>query len=139
MRPCSSKWMNGRDISFDSCGATLTSCHNFTSTSLSEAQWFNYTETLGVNEYCVINVDASQFLGRVVIDGAVSVGVEYDGYDLGEVIDVEVGTSMDLIIYNSDNSQATTFNLGYSSSYLPFASSLILVTMALGSALALFL
>ena len=134
-RPCSSKWKNGKDVSFSSCKATLTSCHNFTSTVVSNGQWFNYTETLGVGEYCVVNVDAASYVGRVIIDDAVSVGVEYDGYDIGEVIDVKLGGSKNLILYNSDNSQATTFTLAYTQAFMVFNT--FISVIALSSAITL--
>ena len=52
--PCSSKWERGKKVSFSSCSPTLTTCHSFTSTSAAAGTWYNYTETLGLGEYCVI-------------------------------------------------------------------------------------
>ena len=56
----------------DYCSPSPTTCHPFTSTSAAAGQWFNFTETLGLNEYCVINVDATNFIAGVVVDDAVT-------------------------------------------------------------------
>ena len=55
--------------------------------------WYNYTETLGSNEYCEINIDASQFVGRVVVDDAMTVGATYS-YNGGT--DLEIGKVLDV-------------------------------------------
>jgi hypothetical protein len=38
-------------------------------------QFFNFTETLGANEYCQIDIDATAFVARVVLDDALTQGV----------------------------------------------------------------
>ena len=48
-RPCTSGWIRGVDMIMDSCAPVATSCQAFVSTSDAAGQWFNYTETLGLN------------------------------------------------------------------------------------------
>jgi hypothetical protein len=36
---------------------------------------FNFTETLGPNEYCKIEVDATAYIARVILDDSVTLGV----------------------------------------------------------------
>ena len=76
-RPCTSKWKRGSKMLMDDCTPKRTTCHPFVSSSSSAGNWFNFTETLGANEYCAIEVDSSSFVGRMVIDDAITVGAEY--------------------------------------------------------------
>ena len=64
-------------LALDDCAPKKTSCHPFVSTEASAGNWFNYTETLGANEYCTIDIDATAFMGRVVVDDTLTVGLEY--------------------------------------------------------------
>ncbi len=61
------------------CKPKATSCHPFVSSNKTAGGWtFNFTETLGLNEYCNIEVDATNFPASVVIDDSVTVGAVYD-------------------------------------------------------------
>ena len=78
-QPCTGtpSWTRGIYTSLDACTPTLTTCHSFTSTSAAGGSWFNFTETLGANEYCVITVDSTNFPAGVVVDDATTVGAQY--------------------------------------------------------------
>jgi hypothetical protein len=76
-RPCTTKWQRGVNLDLDACAPKRTTCHGFTATEASAGNWFNYTETLGANEYCQIDIDTTAYMGRVVIDEALTVGVQY--------------------------------------------------------------
>ena len=55
------------------CKLKATSCHPFKSDNKTAGAWqFNFTETLGSNEYCKIEVDATAYIARVVLDDSVS-------------------------------------------------------------------
>jgi hypothetical protein len=60
----------------ENCGATAATCHSFVSTPQAAGSFFNYTETLAVGQYCIINVDASLFVARLVLDDATTVGLQ---------------------------------------------------------------
>lgn len=76
-RPCSTGWQRGAYTSLDDCAPKMTSCHPFVSTPAAAGVWYNYTETLGANEYCEIQIDTTDYLGRVTIDDAITVGAQY--------------------------------------------------------------
>ncbi len=83
-RPCSTGWKRGKDLNvIKSCAPKKTTCHPFVSDPKARGNWFNYTETLGANEYCEISVDAKNYVAHVVLDDAVTVGATYrkDGKD----------------------------------------------------------
>ena len=75
-RPCSSGWVDGKKLDMIAkCKPKATTCHPFTSTNIAAGSWnINFTETLGPNEYCKIDIDASQYLARVVLDDSVTLG-----------------------------------------------------------------
>ena len=90
-RPCSSTWVLGKNINLVStCTPTSTSCHSFISSTQQAGQQVNYTETLASGEYCDILVDATNFIARVILDDALTLGVEMD-YDIGDVYNVPKG------------------------------------------------
>lgn len=73
----------------------------------------NYTETLASGEYCEVNVDTTAFVGRVVFDDALTLGVEIDDYRIGDVHTVKEGKQEKIIVYNGDTSGAITFTLAF--------------------------
>ena len=82
--PCkngnNSSWERGVLMSIDDCKAkqsTTNTDSTFESTELATGVWQNSTANLGLNEFMVIKVDATQYSASVVIDDAVSVGVIY--------------------------------------------------------------
>ena len=59
-RPCSSDWKAGKDLDMlGDCKPKRTTCHPFVSKPQAAGQFFNFTETLGANEYCQIDIDAT--------------------------------------------------------------------------------
>lgn len=76
-RPCTSGWKRGNSFPLDDCKPRKTSCHPFVSTAVAAGNWFNFTENLGANEYCQIDIDTTEFMGRVTIDDAITVGAQY--------------------------------------------------------------
>lgn len=113
-RPCSSGWNRGKDVGVVSCEPTLTTCHSFVSSPQARGQFVNYTETLASGEYCEIDVDSTAFVSRVVLDDALTLGVELGDYKIGEVHTVKQGTTKKIIVYNGDTSGAITFTLAFS-------------------------
>ena len=109
---------------------TLTTCHSFVSSKDAAGQFYNYTETLGSAEYCIITIDASNFVARVIFNDAITLGVEVDDYEIGDVIDINKGKKRDIVVYNGDTSGAITFTLNFSSSY-KLVSSFVVVAIAL--------
>jgi hypothetical protein len=74
-RPCTSGWVNGKDLDLlNDCKPKQTTCHPFVSKEQAQGSWFNFTETLGSNEYCIIDVDATAYVARVAVDDALTLG-----------------------------------------------------------------
>lgn len=121
-RPCSTKWVRGVNTALDDCTPKLVTCHPFVSTPAADQNWFNFTETLGANEYCTIEIDASQYLARVVLDDAITVGAQYtanagDTYKtqlaIGQQLTVEAGNKIVIEAYNGDTAGSITFTLAF--------------------------
>jgi len=74
--PCSTGWMRGYQIALIvDCDPSLSTCQSFVSSPQQAGQWTNYTETLALGQYCTVEVDATSFVGRVVFDNALTLGV----------------------------------------------------------------
>ena len=75
--PCTPSWERGVRTSLDSCKPTLNTantCNKFSSTEIQAGVWTNCSASLNLNEYMVVTVDATNFVSRVVVDDAVTVG-----------------------------------------------------------------
>ena len=79
------------DIDGD-CKAQLnTECLNFFSEKEKYGQYFNETQYLSEGEYCTITVDATNGVARVAFTDVDSLGVLYNGYEIGTQITVPEG------------------------------------------------
>lgn len=100
---------------FKDCKPKKTTCHPFVSKPQAAGLFFNFTETLGSNEYCEIDVDASLFVARVVVDDALTVGA-YSGageLKIGDTLSIEKGKKGKVYAYNGDTSGSITFTLAF--------------------------
>jgi hypothetical protein len=100
------------------CKPKATSCHPFKSDNKTAGAWqFNFTETLGPNEYCKIEVDATAYIARVVLDDSVTLGALTDNGNkdikVGEVVVVNKGNTKTIYAYNGDTSGSITFTLAF--------------------------
>eukprot|EP00347_Sterkiella_histriomuscorum_P021894 403332395 len=112
-RPCTSGWVGGKNIQLSTCSPSLATCHSFVSNEQAAGQQVNHTETLSSGEYCQISVDATSFLARVVLDDALTLGVDMD-YNVGDVYLVKQGEKKTITVFNGDTSGAITFTLAFS-------------------------
>jgi hypothetical protein len=121
--PCSSRWSRARSLPLDRCQPKENSCTQYTSSPDKRGVWDNHTETLGLGEYCVVTLDAGAFVGRVVIDDAVTVGAQYvkaPGNDtfnttikVGQSVEIGEGLVNKIYIFNGDTSGSITFTLAF--------------------------
>ncbi|TNV72503.1 hypothetical protein FGO68_gene9025 [Halteria grandinella] len=141
-RPCTTKWVRGVKTELEACAPKKVTCHDFVSTEEAAGNWFNYTETLGANEYCVITVNTAAFMGRVVVDEALTVGLQFTSaanatynstLDIGKQLTVDMGNVVTLYAYNGDTSGSITFTLAFRDArYLQMvAKSVVAVTAML--------
>ena len=81
----------------DDCDATnnpgYTACTDFTSTADMKGQFVNETKMLREGEYCTIEIDASQYVAHVYFVDTTELGVLYNGYVVGEGIEIQQGSS----------------------------------------------
>ena len=66
--------------------------------------------------YCIIGVDASKEVARVVFDSTSYLGVEEEDYMIGNVITVDSGVK-EITIYNGAESGDLTFIISFSGAY----------------------
>ena len=100
------------------CKPKATSCHPFKSDNKTAGAWqFNFTETLGPNEYCKIEVDATAYIARVVLYDSVTLGALSGSKEIkvGEIFEVPTGQTKTILPYNEDTSGSITFTLAFRS------------------------
>jgi hypothetical protein len=74
--------------------------------------------------YCVVTVNADDFVARVVFDNTSFLGVEEEDYVIGYPIDVESGEKQ-IVIYNGaadTGSGSVTFIISFSGAYSALSS-----------------
>ena len=54
------------------------------------------------NQKCVVKIDASDWVARVVFDNNALLGVDLPDYKIGDVYTVPRGTKKDIVIFNGD-------------------------------------
>ena len=80
--------------------------------------WNNSTKRLEENTYCDITMDATQGVGRVVFDDTTNLGVEVDGYTIGDVITVKEGEVRTIRVFNGNEAGPLTFLVAFSGAQL---------------------
>ena len=88
---CSSGWTLGKNVPLSACDPVQTTCNNYISTQYSNGVYTNYTEVLALGQECIITVDATNNLARVIFDNSPTLGVEVSGYLMGTPITVPLG------------------------------------------------
>ena len=80
------------DIDED-CGAVeaIGVCDAFVSTKEMYGQYNNGTKSLPAAGKCTVNVDASAALARVIFEDSASLGVLFNGYQIGQPITIPEG------------------------------------------------
>lgn len=99
-------------------------CPNFTSTVNDTALYTNRTYTLSSGSFCVIMVNATSEVARVIFDDTSFLGVELDNYLPGDVITVE-REAKEILIYNGAMSGSVTFVLSYSGAYSALSAGIV--------------
>ena len=100
---CPSKWIPGWMLDIDAdCQArqVIGACMPFVSV---EGYVKNTKQSnLPQGGQCTLTVDATQALGRVQFNKAVSLGVLYNGYEMGQPITIPKGEVQAITIYNGN-------------------------------------
>ena len=116
------------DIIGDCDGQLNTECLNFVSDPEKYGQYFNETQYLSEGEYCTITVDATNGVARVAFTDVDSLGVLYNGYEIGTQITVPEGEIQEITIFNGQEASYGTlaFQLSFTG-----ASNLAVSTFAI--------
>lgn len=113
-RPCPSEWKRGKEMTLDDCEAQEANCPSFISSKqydLNEPDGRprNITFTLRSGQKCNVKIDATEYVGRVLFANIQGfLGVEYEGYVLGEKITVDSGVE-EILIYNANETNNLRF------------------------------
>ena len=121
---CELQWKQGWmiDILGDCNAQPNPDCLNFVSDPEKYGQYFNETQYLSEGEYCTISVDATNGVARVAFTDVDSLGVLYNGYEIGTQITVPEGEVQEITIFNGQ--EATYGTLAFQLSFSK-ASSLV--------------
>lgn len=130
-RNCSSGWKRGIDLDIiTDCNAVEASCNSYNVTKNSTGVQTNASQTLNVDKYCYIRVDAREGTARVIFDDAKALGVEVDRYQIGDVITIEREIK-EILIFNGAEKGAQTFILSFSGAYSALSAAAVGAVAAL--------
>lgn len=104
-RPCESDWTRAKSFDIGYCNAnSVTGCAEFESTPDDFGVQTNRTYSLAGGEYCIVKVDATQALARVIFDESSDLGIESEEFGImtaGKVYDVQSGV-FEFTVFNAE-------------------------------------
>lgn len=130
-RDCVSGWNTGNSYDLSACGPSNIDCPpTYVSNSEKYQQYQNQTWTLPEGASCVVRVDATNGVARVIFDETSYLGLDGTNKKLGDVITFDQGSGMnEITIYNAASSGPLTFLISFSGAAsmgaLAFASALL--------------
>ena len=63
---------------------------------------------------CVVKVDATQGVARVIFENSRYLGIEYDGYNVTDVITIPEGETAEITVYNGAETGPALFDISFS-------------------------
>ena len=128
---CPSGWVRGWQLDLDcDCGAIdggVGTCRDYNPSMEEEATWTNETIVLSAGEKCTFNVNASDIVAHALFenefDDEQDVGILLNGYSIGEIIEVNYRSSLEITVYNGLPSSTATVEVAFSSADFVKASS----------------
>ena len=111
-RDCLSGWERGKTFALDKCEPNEVDCPSFVSSPEKYQRYENKTWSMAQGSKCVVRVDASEGIARVIFTSTSYLGIEYDA-KIDEVITFESGVT-DIEIYNAAQSGPITFGISFS-------------------------
>ena len=79
---------------------------------------------------CVIKMDATEGVARVIFKNSNYLGIEWDGAEVGDVITIPEGETAEIEIYNGAETGPLTFDISFSGASTLFAGVAALATVA---------
>ena len=128
-RECLSEWEKGQDLSLGDCDPEDVSCPSFVSSTEKYQRYENKTWSMAQGSKCVVSVDATEGIARVIFSSTLYLGIEYDA-KIDEVITVESGVT-DITIYNAAESGPITFGISFSGASGLMASAAAIAALSL--------
>ena len=80
---------------------------------------------------CVVTIDASEGVARVLFENSSYLGIEYDGAEVGDVISINEGDTEEITIYNAAEAGPLTFDISFSGASELLAGIAALATAAI--------
>ena len=141
-RSCEGDWIRGKELSLEQCEIEDAPCPEFVSSKqfdlnepLGKAK--NVTWTLPAGASCIIKVDATEYVGRVLFDDVQgAIGIE--GVDPLQLVTEKISfdkTVGEVLIYNANETGSVRFTISFSGATTTLAA---LATGLLATSLALF-
>ena len=115
-RDCPSEWKTGSSYDLGICNPDIITCPPvYVSEEAKYGAYENMTWTLPEGASCVVSVDTTLGVARVIFDETSYLGLEGTDKKLGEVITFEQGSGINTItIYNAAQSGPLTFLISFS-------------------------
>ena len=113
-RDCVSGWKRGKSYSIDFCNPEEISCPTYQSLPEKYGTYENQTWSLAAGGQCVVELDATAGVARVIFDEVSYLGIQgAGGKGIGEVITVKSGIKK-ITLYNGAESGPLTFLISFS-------------------------
>ena len=122
-RPCLDDWKRGNSYDLEFCEPENITCPEYKSNPEKFGQYTNTTWSLAAGGMCIIKVDASEGVARVIFDETSFLGIE-SGYKIGDVITFDSGEN-EIVIYNGVETGPLTFIISFSGAYVLHAAALV--------------
>ena len=112
-RTCSDGWKRGRNIKLDDCEPTDTNCPSYTSSFDKAQSYENQTWSLAMGGKCTVEIDATDFIARVIFSNTNQLGIERPNTNIDDVITIKGGVE-EIVLYNGNEKGPLTFDISFS-------------------------
>lgn len=128
-RDCLSKWQKGDTLKLSDCEPEEVSCPSFISAPSRYQKYTNTTWSMAPASKCVVNIDATDGVARVIFSSTLYLGIEYKA-KIDDVITIESGTT-NMVIYNAAETGPITFGISFSGASALAASAAAVAALSL--------
>ena len=128
-RECISEWADGASYPLDFCAPMEVECPEFVSSPELFQSYQNKTWSMAAGSKCIVRIDATEGVARVIFSSTLYLGIEYDA-KIDDVVTIESGVT-EIQIYNAAESGPITFNISFSGATSLIASSAIVAAISM--------
>ena len=132
-RPCPTGWKPGKTETLGTCLAeeSAKNCPSYVSLPEKAQQTESRVWSLQSGTYCKVNIDATQFVARVLFDDVTDLGIDDKAGKIGSVMTFDAGFIGDVIIYNAAEAGTIAFTMTFSQASTLFISAAALASIPL--------